>query len=59
MVRYLHLFKNFAQFGVIHTVKSFSIVNEAEVDGILEFPCLFYDPVNVGKYIFAFDLSFL
>ena len=32
MIWYFHLFKNFPQFVVIHTVKGFSIVNEAEVD---------------------------
>ena len=32
VVRYSHLFKNFPQFVVIHTVKGFSIVNEAEVE---------------------------
>ena len=32
VVWYSHLFKNFPQFVVIHTVKSFSTVNEAEVD---------------------------
>ena len=46
----IHLL-NFPQFVVIHTVKSFSIVNEAEVDFFLEFPCLFYDPANVGNLI--------
>ena len=35
------------QFVVIHTVKGFSIVNEAEVDAFLEFPCFFYDPTDV------------
>ena len=49
MVRYLHLFKNFAQFGVIHTVKSFSIVNEAEVDVFLELCCFFDEPTSVGN----------
>ena len=49
MVWYSHLFKNFPQFVVIHTVKGFSIVNEAEVDIFLEFSCLFYDPTNVGN----------
>ena len=43
MVWYSHLFKNFSQFIVIHTLKGFSIVNEAEVDVFLEFPCIFYD----------------
>ena len=51
MVWYSHLFKNFPQFVVIHTVKGFSIVNEAEVDVFLEFPCFFYDPMDVGNLI--------
>ena len=33
------------------TVKGFSIVNEAEVDDFLEFPCFLYDPMNVGNLI--------
>ena len=40
-VWYSHLFENFLQFVVIHTVKDFSIVNEAEVDVFLEFPYFF------------------
>ena len=51
MVWYSHLFKNFPQFVVIHTVKVFSLVNEEEVDVFLEFPCFFYDPVDVGNLI--------
>ena len=51
MVWYSHLFKNFPQFVVIHTVKGFSIVNEAEVDASLEFPYFFYDPADVGNLI--------
>ena len=43
--------KNFPQFVVIHTVKGLSILNEAEVDVFLEFPCFFYDPSNVGNLI--------
>ena len=39
------------QFVVIHTVKRFSIINKAEVDVFLEFPCLPYDPANVGNLI--------
>ena len=39
MVWYSHLLKNFPQFAVIHTVKGFSVVNEAEVDVFLEFLC--------------------
>ena len=49
MVWYSHLFENFPQFVVIHTVKGFSIVNEADV--FLEFPCFFYDPTVVGNLI--------
>ena len=51
MVWYSHLLKNFPQFVVIHTVKGFSIVNEAELDVILEFSCFFYDPTYVGNLI--------
>ena len=36
---------------MIHTIKGFSIVNEAEVDVFLEFPCFNYDPVDVGNLI--------
>ena len=43
VVWYSHLFQNFPQFIVIHTVKGFSIVNEAEVDVLLEFYCFAYD----------------
>ena len=42
-VWYFHLFKNFPQFVVIHTIKCVCLVNEAEVDFFLEFPCFFYD----------------
>ena len=51
MVWYSHLFKKFSQFIVIYTVKGFSIVNEADVDVFLEFPCFFYDPEDVGTLI--------
>ena len=51
MVWYSHLHKNFPQFVVIHTVKGFGIVNEAEVDVFLELSCFLYDPVNVGNLI--------
>ena len=51
MVWYSHLFKNFPQFVVIHTVKDFSVVNEAEVDVFLKVPCFFCGPVDVGKLI--------
>ena len=49
VVWYSHLFQNFPQFVVIHIVKGFSIVNEAEVDVFLEFFCFFYDPTDVGN----------
>ena len=52
MVWYSHLFQNFPQFVVIHTVKGFGIVNKAEVDFFfLKFSCIFYDPVDVGNLI--------
>ena len=49
------VFKNFQQFVVIHIVKSFSVLNEAEVDAFLKFPCLFYDPMDVGNLISGFS----
>ena len=51
MVWYSHLFKNFPQFVVIHIVKGFSVVNEAEVDIFLEFSYFFCDPEDVGNLI--------
>ena len=51
MVWYSHLFKNFPHFVVIHIVKGFSVVNEAEADVFLAFPCFFYNPTNVGNLI--------
>ena len=51
VVWYSHLLKNFPQFVVIHTVKGFSIVSDAEVDVFLEFSCFFYDSMNVGNLI--------
>ena len=55
MVWYSHLFKNFPQFVVILTVKGISIVNEAEVDVFLAFPCFFYDPTDVGNIISGYS----
>ena len=49
MVWYSHLFQNFPQFIVIHTVKGFGIVNKAEIDAFLELSCFFHDPVDVGN----------
>ena len=51
VVQYSRLLNNFPQYAVIHQVKGFSIGNEAEVDGFLEFPCFLYDPTNVGNLI--------
>ena len=51
MVWYSHLFQNFPQFIVIHTVKGFGIVNKAEIDAFLELSCFFNDPVDVGNLI--------
>ena len=51
MVWSSHLFQNFAQFIVIHTVKGFGIVNKAEIDVFLELSCFFHDPVDIGNLI--------
>ena len=51
MVWYSHLFQNFPQLIVIHTVKGFGIVNKAEVDVFLELSCFFHDPADVGNLI--------
>ena len=51
VVWYSYLFKNFPQLIVIHTVKSFGIVNKAEIDVFLEFSCFFYDPAKAGNLI--------
>ena len=52
-----HLFQNFPEFVVDHTVKDFGIVNKAEINVFLELSCFFDDPVDVGNLIsgsFAF-----
>ena len=51
MVWYSHLFQNFPQFILIHTVKGFCIVNKAEIDFFLELSCFFNDPADVGNLI--------
>ena len=51
MVWNSHLFQNYPQFILIHTVKGFSIVNKAEIDVFLELSCFFDDPVDVGNLI--------
>ena len=53
VVWYSHLFPNFPQLIVIHTVKGFGIVNKAEVDVFLELSCFFDDPTDVGNLIFG------
>ena len=53
VVWYFHLFKDFPQFVVIHTVRGFSVVTE-EVDVFLELSCFFYDPTDAGNLISAF-----
>ena len=50
MVWYSHLFQNFSQFLVIHTVKGFGIVNKAEIN-VLEISGFFHDPEDVGNLI--------
>ena len=57
LVWYSHLFKNLLQFVVIHIVKGFGKVNNAEVDIFLEFSCFSYDPMGVGKLIFGSAFS--
>ena len=49
VVWYSHLFQNFPQFIVIHTVKGFDLVNKAEIDVFLELCCFFHDPADVGN----------
>ena len=62
MVWYSHLFKNFSQFVVIHTVKGFGVDNKAEGDVFLELLSFFNDPMDLGNLItvsFAFSKSSL
>ena len=51
MAWYSHVFKNFPQFVVIHTVKGFGVVNEAEIDVSVELSCFFNDSVDAGNLI--------
>ena len=51
MVWYSHLFQNFPEFIVIHTVKGFGRVNKAEIDIILELSGFFNDPSDAGNLI--------
>ena len=50
VVWYSHLFQNFPQFIVTHTVKGFGIVNKAD-DVFLELFSFFHDPVDVGNLV--------
>ena len=59
MVWYSHLFQNFLQFIVIHTVKGFGIVNKAEVDVFLELSYFSNDPTDVGSLISLVLLAFV
>ena len=51
MVWYSHLFQNFSQFIVIHTVKGFGIDNKAAIGVLLDLSCFLYDPADVGNLI--------
>ena len=51
VVWYSRLLKNFPQFVLIHTVKSFSMVKDAEVDVFLKFFCFLYDSMYVSNLI--------
>ena len=55
MVWYSQVLKNFPQFVVIHTVKDFSGVKEAEVDIFPEFPWCFYFPADVDSLISCYS----
>ena len=62
VVWYSHLFKNFLLFIMIHTVKGFSVVSEAEVDVSMGFPCFLNNPMDVDNLTsgsFAFSKSSL
>ena len=51
MIWYSYLFKNFQQFIVIHIVKCFRVVIEAEVGVLLELFCFSNDPTDAGNLI--------
>ena len=51
MIWYSHLFQNFPQFIVIHTVKGFGVVKKAEIDVFLELSCFFDDPADIDNLI--------
>ena len=51
MAWYSNFFQNFTQFVVVHTVKVFDIVNNAEIDVFFELSWFFDDPMDVGNLI--------
>ena len=51
VVWYSHLFQNFPQFIVVHTVKGFGKINKGEIDVFLELSSFLDDPVDVGNLI--------
>ena len=51
MVWYSHLFQNFPQFLVIHTVEGFGVVNKTEIDVFLELSCFFDETADIGNLI--------
>ena len=53
---YSHLFQNFPQFIVIHTVKGFGIVNKAEIDVFLELSCFLDDPADIGNLVSGYSV---
>ena len=55
VVWYSHLFQNFPQFVVAHTVKDFGIFSKAEVDVFLELSCFVHDSLNVGNLISGYS----
>ena len=55
MVWYSHLFQNFPQLIVIHTVKGIDIINKAEVVVFLELSCFLSDPMDIGNLISVFS----
>ena len=59
MVLYSHLFQNFPQLIVIHTVKGFGIVYKAEVDVFLELSSFFHDPAGIGNLIWLLGFFYI
>ena len=51
VISYSHLFQNFPEFIVIHTVEGFAVLNKAEIDVFMELSCFFYNPMDVGNLI--------